>query len=243
MAIDLNDQTIPDDQLGTTLEEDLTHKPDASQEKEGQQDQVPYHEDKNVQAYIERQVQKRLGEGNAAWEDRLDRLERTLTQPKQQTTPTKIGDWTPASESDAQAAKAIVQQAKQEMLDDLQQQQEAVQQQIQQDDLAFNDLLGELDVTGVVKKEQQKEFAQMISDYKIDDSQSAIKLWERLQEVKAQGRVQGEEVGIKRAQEAKIGSARTGREPGSANRSYQERKASEPNFNAILERELTRLGQ
>lgn len=244
MAIDLNDQSIPDEQLGTSLEGDLTGKPDekAGEGEKENQDTVPYHQDPNVQLYIERQVAKRSGESNSALLERLDRLESSLKQPAQQT-PTKIGDWTPASETDAQAAKAIVQQAKQEMLAELQQQQEAVQQQTQEEDQAFTDWLGELKVTSILKDDEEaKDFAKLIVRYKLDDRQAAVDLWQNLQEAKTQGAQEGEKVGIKKAQEAKIGSARTGAEPGTRARSYQERRAAEPNMNAILERELSRLG-
>jgi len=242
MAIDLPDNSVPDEQLGTGLEEDLAHKPE---EKAGEQEErVPFHEDPQVQLYIERQVAKRSGESNQALLERLDRLESSLKQPTQQQTPTKIGDWTPATESDAQAAKAIVQQAKQEMLAELREQQEAVQQQTAQEDAAFTDWLGELKAVSVLKDDNDaKEFAKLIVRYKLEDRDAAVDLWNNLQEAKSQGRQQGEEVGIKRAQEAKIGSGRLGREPGSTGRSYAERRAQEPNFNAILERELTRLGQ
>ncbi len=193
--------------------------------------------------YIERQVAKRVGEGNQAWEDRIARLEQTLTKPKEDA-PVKIGDWTPASQSDAQAAKAIIQQAKQEVLDEFRQQQTLAVEQQQQEDQAFTDWLGELQVTSVIKDEAEaKEFAKLIVRYKLDDRQAAVDLWQNLQEAKTQGVQEGEKAGIRRAQEAKIGSARTGNEPGTRPRSYQERRTQEPGFNAILERELTRLGQ
>lgn len=240
MAIDLNDQSIPDEQLGTSLEEDLTGKPD---EKAGEPEQKPpYHEDANVQAYIERQVAKRIGEGNQAWEDRIARLEQTLTKPKEDA-PVKIGDWTPASQTDAQAAKAIIQQAKQEVLDEFRNQQVQQAEQAQAEDQAFTDWLGELKVTSIIKDDEEaKDFAKLIVRYKLDDRQAAVDLWQNLQDAKVQGVQEGEKVGIKKAQEAKIGSARTGNEPGSRSRSYQERRAAEPNMNAILERELSRLG-
>src|ERR1700756_4139586 len=114
----INDNTIPDETLVENLEEDF--KPETKEEpKEENTEKVPYHQDPNVQLYIERQVAKRVGEGDKAWEERLQRLEDRITQPKQQEQPIKIGDWEPANTADAKAAKAIIQQAKQEMLEDL----------------------------------------------------------------------------------------------------------------------------
>ena len=56
-----------------------------------------------------------------------------------------------------------------------------------------------------------------------------------------EGKAEGEEEGIKKAQEAKVGSSRKGNEPGKGDRTYQQRRAEEPNFDAILEREMAKL--
>jgi hypothetical protein len=129
------------------------------------------------------------------------------------------------------------------MLDELRTQQEEVVRQTQAEDQAFTDWLGELKTVSVLKDDNDaKEFAKLIVRYKLEDRDAAVDLWNNLQEAKTQGARQGEEIGIRKAQEAKIGSGRTGREPGAIGRTYQERRAQEPNFNAILERELTRLG-
>lgn len=243
MAIDQNGNQI-DDKLEQGLESDVT--PKAEEPKEDQGDKIPYHQDPNIQLYIERQVAKRVGEGNQAWEDRIARLEQTLTKGREPET-TKIGDWTPATSSDAQAAKAIIQQAKQEMLEEFQTQQQQAQEQRRAEDTAFSDWIGELKATSVLKDDaDSQEFAKLIVKYKLDDRQAAVDLWntlqERVQEAKDQGLQQGEKQGIKKAQEAKIGSARKGNEPGQTGRSYKERRAQEPNFDAILNREMTRLG-
>jgi len=241
MPLDLPDNSVPDDVINQGLEQDLTPK---EQKTENQvQDKVPYHEDPNVQAYIERQVAKRIGEGNQAWEDRLARLEQNLKKPVQTEAQVKIGDWTPATTSDAQAAKAIIAQAKQEMLEEMRQQSQAQIEQQQAEDQGFSEWLKELKTTSVLKDDEDaKEFANLIVRYKLEDKQAAVDLWNNLAEAKAQGTQQGQVQGMKRAQEAKIGSARTGKEPGQTGRSYKERRAMEPNFNAIVDREMTRMG-
>lgn len=244
MPIDLPDNSVPDQALGDSLEGDLIHKEEQKTGEQNQEDQVPYNEDPKVQLYIERQIAKRVGEGNQAWEERLNRLEQNLSRSRQPETPTtKIGDWTPATSADAQAAKAIIQQAKQEMLEEFRQQQEQITQQSQAEDAAFTEWLGELKVTNTLKDETEaKEFAKLIVRYKLDDRQAAVDLWNELQQRKEEGQQEGVTQGIKKAQQARVGSSRTGREPGQQGRTYQERRAQEPNMNAILEREMTRLG-
>jgi hypothetical protein len=247
MAIDLKDNTVPDEELAEDLKGDVAPAPKADETKpEDQTETVPYHKDPNVQAYIERQVAKRVGEGNQAWEDRLTRLESNLRQPAQPETP-KIGDWEPAGDAEAKAARAIIAQAKQEMLDDLKQQDQAQKQEQEQNDRAFVDWLDELKTTSVLTDADSQDFAQMIVKYKLDDKQAAVELWNTLkaeiQQARDEGATEGEIKGIKKAQEAKIGSARKGNEPGQTGRSFKQRRAEEPNFSSILDRELSRMGK
>lgn len=247
MAIDLKDQTIPDEVLSEELEKDVTPVAKTEEtEKPDAEDKVPYHQDPNVQAYIERQVAKRIGEGNQAWEDRLARLETNLRKPADTQT-TKIGDWEPAGDAEAKAARAIIAQAKQEMLDDLRTQDQAQKEEQTRNDQAFIGWLDELKTTSVLTDADAQDFAQMIVDYKLDDRGAAVKLWTTLkseiQQARDAGATEGEIKGIKKAQEAKMGSARKGNEPGQTGRSFKQRRTEEPNFSAILDRELGRLGK
>lgn len=248
---DLNNQPSPDD-LKKGLEDDLLAKPDPTKEgaDAGQDDgagddgktKVPFSHDPQVQLYIERQVAKRVGEGEKAWQERLDRLEQSLTKPKEQTQKTKIGDWEPASESDARAARAIIAQAKKELFDDITQQEQRLTAQQEADDKALGDWLGDLKVAGTIKTDDdQKDFLKMIVDYGLEDKDKAVALWNRLQETKQSAKAEGEVDGIKKAQEAKMGSGRKGDEPGARKRSYAERRAQEPSFDAIRDREIARL--
>lgn len=241
----IDENPVPEDKLNEGLEEDIQPKPEEGKEPEDKTGEegakLPFHQDPNVQLYIERQVAKRVGEGNAAWEGRMAKLEERLQQGQRLDAPAKIGDWTPSSPEEARAAKAIVQQAKQEFAEDLKQQDEQAQARVQAENEMFSDWLTELAVTGIVKKEEQNDFAKMISDYGLEDQQKALNLWNRLQQQHEAGERAGEEKGIKRAQEAKIGSSRKGNEPGQQARSFKQRRAEEPNFDAILDRELNRL--
>lgn len=205
-------------------------------------EKVPYHEDPAVQLYIERQVAKRSGESGKIYEERLNRLEERLTKKPDPT----IGGWTPGSQAESQAAKAIILQAKKEVLEGLQSIDREQKEQVAAGDREFSDFLGELRTTGTLKTDEDEiEFARLIAEYKLEDRQSAVNLWTRLQEVKVkaetEGKAEGEEEGIKKAQEAKVGSSRKGNEPGKGDRTYQQRRAEEPNFDAILEREMAKL--
>ena len=201
---------------------------------------VPYHEDPAVQLYIERQIQKRIGEGNAEWRARVDRLEERLNKPKESN---KIGDWEPGNENDSKAARAIISQAKKELLDELKQADTDNKAEIDKGNREFGDWLGELRVVGILKNDaDEKEFARLIVEYGMEDKDAAVKLWGRLGDEIRKAQETGEEEGIKKATEAKIGSSRKTSEPGTQPKTYQERRTQEPNFDSILEREMTRLG-
>ncbi len=237
----IDDKVVPEDKLAEGLEEDILPKEELKEGKDEEPAKVPFHQDPNVQLYIERQVAKRVGEGNAAWEERMAKLEGRLQQNQVQE-PTKIGDWTPSSPEEAKAAKGIVQAAKQEMLEELRQNDERARSEQAAADEAFTDWLTELKVTGTLKSEEdQQAFAKLIVEYGVEDRQKAVNLWNKLQEHQALGERAGEEKGIKKAQEAKILSGRKGNEPGAQARSFKQRRAEEPNFDAILDRELSRL--
>lgn len=239
------DQVIKDLEEHKPVEEKSDPESELSQktpvvDEEKKTEKVPYHEDPSVQLYIERQVQKRVGEGNVEWKARVDKLEERLNKPKDST---KIGDWTPANESDAKAARAIITQAKQELLEDLKQADADNKAESDKGDRDFGDWLGELRVVGVLKNDNdEKEFARLIVEYGMEDKDSAVKLWGRLGDEIRKAKESGEEDGVKKATEAKIGSARKTAEPGSRPRTYQQRRTEEPNFDSILEREMTRLG-
>lgn len=247
MPLPIDDQVPEEDKLKEGLENDLQPKPEKEKEHEDQPKdegaaKLPYHQDPNVQLYIERQVAKRVGEGSKAWEDRIAKLEDRLREARNTSDPVKIGDWTPGTPAEAKAAKAIVQAAKQEMLDDLSKADEANREQAEKADQAFSDWLTELQVTGTLKtKEDQQEFAKLIVEYGVEDKGKAVALWNRLQVSAESAEKAAEEKKQKKAQEAQIGSGRKGGEPGQQTRSFQQRKAEEPNFDAILERELSRL--
>src|SRR5258708_16894195 len=129
------------------------------------------------------------------------------------------------------------------MHDENRQQSQAQVEQQQAEDQGFSEWLKELRTTSVLKDDgDAKEFAKIIVRYKLEDKQAAVDLWNNLAEAKEQGVQTGQVQGIRKAQEARIGSARKGNEPGQTGRSYKERRAMEPNFNAIVDREMTRMG-
>jgi len=205
--------------------------------------EVPYHQNAEVQLYIERQVAKRLGEGRQAYEQRLEKLEQSLSEQNRSKEPVVIGGWKPGNDAEARAAKAIILQAKKELAEDLSNLDKRERQRVETEDRDFSDFLGELRTTGTLKTDEDEiEFARLIAEYKLEDKQAAVNLWSRLNEAKADAEAKGEQAGAKKAQEAKIGSSRKGGEPGSQPRSYQQRRLEEPNFDAIVEREMTRLG-
>ena len=233
---------IPDSEI-ERLENPPTEK--EGKEEEEKKESVPFHEDPQVQQYVERQVQKRIGEGNQAWEERLDRLERNLSQSLQtKREAPNIGGWTPANDAEARAAKAIIKQAKEEVIQEFRNIDEQTRESQQREDALFKDYLQELKDTNVLKDEKdEEEFVKLIVDYKINDQEAAVNLWNRLKDTESNAKQEGEKEGIKKMQEPAIGSGRKGVEPGSRGRTYNERRAQEPDFNAILERELSRLGQ
>lgn len=210
-------------------------------------EKVPFHKDPQVQLYIERQVARRIGEGQKAFEDRIDRLETSLKQA-QQPTDISIGGWTPGNENEAKAARAIVLQAKREMAQELSALDSKEREALAEEDRDFSDWLGELRTTGVLSDDKDEiEFSRLVAEYGIEDRQAAVNLWERLADsrvkAKEEGEKEGEKKGIKKAQEANVGTSRKSGEPGEKPRTYQQRMTEEPNFDAIVEREMTRLGQ
>lgn len=218
---------------------------DAKTPEEDKVTKVPYHEDPGVQLYIERQIQKRLGEGQKAWEDRINRLEDRLTQKGEK--PLNIGGWTPSNDTEAKAAKSIIIQAKKELMQELYQIDTQSRETIRKEDEQFSNWMDELMTVGVLKNEENKnELAQLIIKYKPESQEAAVQLWNDFNEMKSkvreEGHEEGEAEGIKKAQEAKIGSGRKGKEPGTAERSYQQRRTEEPTFDSIYDREMKRLG-
>lgn len=242
--VDLKDgESVQADELINKLEEETKPEEVKEEGENKQEEKVPFHQDPNVQLYIERQIQKRLGEGNKAWEDRIGRLEQRLSQsPSKEEAPSFAG-WKPANQAEAQAAKAIIAAAKQEMLDDLRNQDKEIRETQDKDDEAFSSWFNELKVEGALKNNPSiQDFSALIVKYKLEDKDAAIELWNTLAEAKETGSQEGVKEGIKRAQEAKVGSGRKGGEQGQQPRSYKERRAKEPNFDAILDRELNHLG-
>lgn len=241
---------VPDEAI-TALEE---HKPiekiaDGSEAEptpetkveEKKEEKVPYHQDPAVQLYIERQIAKRSGESKTEFNARLDRLEQALTKPKDEAT--RIGDWTPANPNDAKAARAIIAQAKREFLAELQQADAETKKEVEAGDNLLKDWFDELTVVGILKDEDDKRrFAKLIADYKLEDKDAAVALWGRLGDEIRKAQEEGEEEGIKKATEAKVGSSRKSAEPGTREKTYAERRTQEPNFDAILDREMARLG-
>ena len=219
-------------------------KAEVTQPEVVQEPKIPFNQNPEVQLYIERQVAKRVGEGNKAWEERLARLETNLTKPK---VDNKIGGWEPGSDAERQAAKAIILQAKKEMAEELQGLDRAERQKVEGEDKEFNDFLGELRSTEVLKDDKDVyDFAKLIADYKLEDKEAAVNLGNRLQEgirqAREEGQAEGSEEEKKKAQLAKVGSSRKGGEPGQGERSYTQRRAEEPNFDAIYNREMEKLG-
>lgn len=242
MPLDQNQDEIPDKVI-EDLENPKAPEQADKDEKVEDENKVPFHQDPQVQAYIERQVAKRIGEGNQAWETRLAKLEDNLTKSIRRDEPVNIAGWTPATEAEAKAAQAIIKQAKDEIINEFKQADEATRETQTKEDHQFRDWLGELRTTNVLKTDsEEKEFARLIVEYKLEDQQAAVNLWNRLQQSVEKAKEEGTTEGIKKMQEAKVGSSRTTGAPGDRTRSYQERKLAEPNFDAIVERELTRLG-
>lgn len=201
-----------------------------------------FHNDPAVQLYIERQVQKRVGEGNQAYDERLGKLESLLTKLQQGET-----QWKPQTTDQEKAVRAIIFQAKREMIDELGKIDQEQKAQTVKEDEALDSWLEELKVTGKTD-EEIKEITRLLAEYgkgqnDEEDKQLVLNLFNRLNEAKALGSEEGKTEEEKKKQEAKVGSSRTTGEPGEKGKSYQERKTTEPNFSAILERELSRLEQ
>lgn len=235
----------PSQQTPETQKPETEVSSNGEPEKKGEPEKVPYHKDPQVQLYIERQVTKRIGEGREAYEKRLDKLEKAATQPKVQDI--TIGGWKPGNAAEAQAAKAIILQAKREMAQELQTLDSQDKERVAEEDRDFSDWLGELRTTEVLKDDKDEiEFARLIAEYKLEDKDAAVALWTRLQkaksEAKEEGEKEGEEKGKKKAQEAKVGSSRKTGEPGGKERTYEQRRKEEPSFDAIVDREMDRLG-
>ena len=237
--IDLNKQEVPDE-----LIDDLENpKIEGEDKKEEVETKVPFHQDPQVQAYIERQVNKRIGEGNEAWERRIARLEENLTRSVKKDETVNIGGWTPSTPAEANAAKAIIKQAREEIINEFRQVDEQNRETQEKEDHSFRDWLGELRATNVLKSnDDEKEFARIIVEYGMNDQEKAVNLWNRLQQSVEKAKEEGAEEGIKKMQEAKIGSSRTGKEPGTRGRSYQQRRLQDPSIDAIVEDEINKLG-
>jgi len=200
---------------------------------------VPFHENPEVQLYIERQVQKRVGEGNKEWETRLGRLEERLTHPKPAES---TATWQPKTETDKIAMRTIITQAKKEMLDELKQADQSQREETEKADREFSDWFGELRTLGQLKTDEDElSLARLIVEYKIEDKQIALKLWNTIQSKSEEGKEAGKEEGIKKAQEARVGSGRKVGEPGDKPRTYQERRLQDNTFSEIVDREVSRL--
>ena len=198
---------------------------------------VPFHENPEVQLYIERQVQKRVGEGNKEWEARLAKLEEKLTQPKEPSV-----NWQPTTDTDKAAVRTIILQAKKEMLDELKQADEAQRAEIEKSDREFSEWFGELRTLGQLKSDEDElALARLIVEYKIEDKDIALKLWNTIQTKSQEGKEEGEKDGIKKAQEARVGSSRKVGEPGDKPRTYQERRIQDRSFDDIVTREVERI--
>lgn len=228
-------------------------KPDAplqdKKTEEGEEDKVPFHADPKVQSYIERQVAKRVADtlrsGDSAGKinERLDRIEKGLLSKA----PDGRSDWKPQTPQEKDAVRAIISEAKREMIADLKAADEAHQEDIARSDQLLQEWMDELEVTGKVKTDEDKqEVIRLLAEYgkgRSDDEDKALilKLYETLKAKRDEGAEEGEEEGKKKAQEAKIGTSRTSRTPGQQEKTYQQRKLTEGNFSDILERELNRL--
>src|SRR3990167_6805545 len=198
---------------------------------------VPFHENPEVQLYIERQVQKRVGEGNKEWEERLGKLEERLTKPKDQS-PT----WQPSTDTDKAAVRTIISQAKKEMLDELKQADEQQKADTEKSDREFSEWFGELRTLGQLKSDEEElSLARLIVEYQIEDKAIALKLWNTIQAKSAEGKEEVEKDGIKKAQEARIGTGRKTGEPGEKPRTYQQRRLEDHSFDDIVTREVERL--
>ena len=239
---------VPDEQIkaleqGTEAPKKTESGSEPSQEtpaaplKKEEGNGVPFHENPEVQLYIERQVQKRVGEGNKEWEGRLAKLEERLTKPTEPSV-----SWQPATENDKAAVRTIILQAKKEMLDELKQADEQQRAEVEKSDREFSGWFGELRTLGQLKSDEDElALARLIVEYQIEDKQIALKLWNTIQAKSAEGKEQGQEEGIKKAQEAKIGSGRKNGEPGDKPRTYQQRRIEDHSFDDIVTREVERL--
>lgn len=211
--------------------------PAAPLKKEDKGTGVPFHENPEVQLYIERQVQKRVGEGNKEWEERLAKLEERLTKPTESST-----TWQPETERDKVAMRTIITQAKKEMLDELKEADKQQRAEVEKSDREFSEWFGELRTLGQLKSDEDElALARLIVEYQIEDKAIALKLWNTIQTKSAEGKEEGEKDGIKKAQEAKIGISRKNGESGDKPRTYQQRRLEDNSFDDIVTREVERL--
>ncbi len=211
-------------------------------------EKVPYHEDPTVQLYIERQVAKRVGEGNKAWEERLARLEQGLT--KKEESPSIFGGLK-LEGNDAVIAKALVLQAKKEMYEDLKRVDGENRAQIEKEEQALLGWLNELKTTSVIKSDDDiTEIVRLLKKYgkgrdDEEDKSLVLELFEQTRTAReaaiAEGKKAGEEEGIKKAQEAKVGSGRKGAEIGKTDRTYQDRRLHDRNMDDIVAQEIEKI--
>ncbi len=215
----------------------------------GEKKTPPFHENPEVQLYIERQVQKRLNEGGSTKEvsDRLNKLEEMIKNG----TPAEKKKFIPGlenlDEGQQKQVRSIIMATKREMLEDLRQADAQSKKEVSESDQALEGWMKELEVTGQVKTDKDKEeVIRLLAEYgkgRDDEEDKALilKLYNKLKEAKDKGSEEGEEEGIKKAQEAKIGGGRKGGFPGQKERTYQERMITEKSFDDIYERELRKL--
>ena len=231
-------------------ESELSEKTPEGEEKKvlpNGEEKVPFHEDPTVQLYIERQVAKRVGEGNKAWEERLARLETGLTKKDE---PSIFGGLK-LEGNDAKIAKALVLQAKKEMYEDLQRVDGETRAQIEKEDQALLGWLNELKTTSVIKSDDDiTEVVRLLQKYgkgrdDEEDKSLVLELFEQTRTAReqaiAEGKKAGEEEGIKKAQEAKVGSGRKGAEIGKTDRTYQDRRLHDRNMDDIVAQEIEKI--
>lgn len=241
------DALKPKTEIKTESESELSKETPEIEEKETK---VPFHEDPAVQLYIERQVAKRVGEGDKAWEARLERLEGSLTKKEDIDKPSIFGGLK-LEGNDATIAKALILQAKKEMYEDLQRVDGESKAQVEKEDQALLGWLEELQTTSVTKSDEDtKEIVRLLQKYgkgrdDDEDKELVLELFEKLrgtrEEAKAEGEKKGEEEATRKAQEAKIGSGRKGSEIGKTDRTYQDRRLHERTIDDIVANEIEKI--
>ena len=211
---------------------------------------VPFHQNPEVQSYIARQVANGLGETKAEFAERLDKLEKLLTQGKQGDEPSVFGGLS-LKGNDATIAKAIILQAKRELYEDLKKTDDESREQMHQEDQKLLGWLDELKTTNVTKSDDDvKEVVRLLAKYgknrdDEEDKALVLELFEQTRETreaaKAEGKEEGEKEGIKKAQEAKIGSGRKGKEIGEQERTYQQRRLQDRSIDEIVAQEVDKI--